>query len=95
MNFFKPNFWDKNQISLYSIFLSPVSIIIQLLYLLRNLLRKSNACPIPVICVGNIYLGGTGKTPFCIELYNILKSLDKKPVFIKKKIILIKMKNIY
>ncbi len=85
MIFFKPNFWDKNKISIYSIFLSPVSIVIQLLYFLRNFLKKSNKSPIPVICVGNIYLGGTGKTPFCIELYDILKSLNKKPAFIRKK----------
>ena len=85
MIFFKPNFWDKNKISIYSIFLSPVSIVIQLLYFLRNFLKKSNKSPIPVICVGNIYLGSTGKTPFCIELYDILKSLNKKPAFIRKK----------
>ena len=85
MNFFKPKFWDKNQISLYSIFLLPISLVVRLLNWLRYLFIKNQKCSIPIICVGNIYLGGTGKTPLCIELYHILKNLNKNPVFIKKK----------
>ena len=38
----------------------------------------------PVICVGNIYLGGTGKTPLTLELFKIIKSIGKNPGFIKK-----------
>ena len=38
----------------------------------------------PIICVGNIYLGGTGKTPLCIELAEILKKSNKKVAIIKK-----------
>jgi tetraacyldisaccharide 4'-kinase len=30
-------------------------------------------------------LGGTGKTPLCIEIFSILKNLNKKPAFIRKK----------
>jgi len=85
MKLFKPKFWDKKQISLYSILLLPISLIIQLLSRLKNYLIKNQKCPIPTVCVGNIYLGGTGKTPLCIEIYNIIKSLNKNPVFIKKK----------
>ena len=36
------------------------------------------------MCVGNIYLGGTGKTPFSIELLSILKQLGKKACFVMK-----------
>ena len=85
MKFFKPKFWDKNQISLYSIFLFPISLLIQLFNLLKRFITKGQKCSVPVICVGNIYLGGAGKTPFCIELYNILKNLGSRPVFIRKK----------
>ena len=85
MNFFKPRFWDKKQISAYSIFLLPISLIIQFFGKIRNLSTNGEKFSIPVICVGNIYLGGTGKTPICIELNSILKNLNKKTVYIRKK----------
>ena len=85
MKFFKPTFWDKNEISLFSILLFPVSLLIKLLGFFKRSLTKTHKCSIPVICVGNIYLGGTGKTPLCIELFSILKSLNKNPAFIRKK----------
>jgi len=85
MNFFKPNFWDKNKISFFSILLLPITYLFQLLIFLKHLLTKTYEAKIPVICVGNIYLGGTGKTPLCIEIFSILKSLKMNPVFIRKK----------
>ena len=85
MNFFKPKFWDENKISLVSIFLLPLAILVKLLISLKNFLVKSKKFPIPVICVGNIYLGGTGKTPLCIEIFSILKNLNMNPAFIRKK----------
>jgi len=85
MNFFKPKFWDKTEISLFSLLVYPITLIIKLLTFLRPLLTKKNQCSIPVICVGNIYLGGTGKTPLSIEIYSILKNLNMNPAFIRKK----------
>jgi len=85
MNFYKPKFWDKKQISAYSIFLLPLSIIIQFLAKIKNLLVSGKEISIPIICVGNIYLGGTGKTPICIELNTILKKLNKKAAYVRKK----------
>ena len=87
MKFLKPKFWDKNHISIYSILLLPFSWLILLINKLRSLLIKRNKFSIPVICVGNIYLGGTGKTPISIEIKKILDNLNKKSVFIKKKYI--------
>jgi tetraacyldisaccharide 4'-kinase len=84
MNFFKPKFWDKNQISFLSVLLLPISILIKLLSEFKRFLVKSNQCSIPVICVGNIYIGGTGKTPTCIEIFFILKNLNMNPAFIRK-----------
>ena len=85
MKFLKPKFWDNDQISLYSIFLLPVSLLIQIINFVRRLMVKSHKFSIPIICVGNIYLGGTGKTPLCSELFSILKNLNKNAVFIRKK----------
>ena len=85
MNFFKPKFWDKTEISLLSLFLYPIALIIKLLTFLKPFLTKKNQCSIPIICIGNIYLGGTGKTPLSIEIYSILKKLNMNPAFIRKK----------
>ena len=85
MKFFKPKFWDKKQISFFSILLIPIALLIILLNFFRRTFVKTQKCSIPVICVGNIYLGGTGKTPLCIEIFSILKKLNKNPVFIRKK----------
>ena len=45
--------------------------------------KKSTKFGIPIICVGNIYLGGTGKTPISEEIYKFKKN-GKKPAFVKK-----------
>ena len=85
MNFYKPKFWDKNQISFFAVLLFPVSLLIKVLSFFKRFLTKTNQSSIPIICVGNIYLGGTGKTPLCIEIFSILKNLNMNPVFIRKK----------
>ena len=85
MIFFKPNFWDKNKISFFSILLFPITILIKVVIFFKPYSVKNHKYPIPVICVGNIYLGGTGKTPIAIKIFSILKELNMRPVFIRKK----------
>ena len=85
MNFFKPKFWDKNQISFFSVLLFPFTLLIKFLVFFKTLLTKKYISSIPIICVGNIYLGGTGKTPLCVEIFSILKNLNMNPAFIRKK----------
>ena len=85
MKFFKPKFWDNNKISPFSILLLPITLLIKLFNFIKRIFIKTHHFSKPVICVGNIYLGGTGKTPLCIELFSILKSLNKNPSFIRKK----------
>ena len=87
MNFFKPKFWDKNHISFFSTLLFPIALLIKILFFFKSYLGKNQKFSIPVICIGNIYLGGTGKTPICIEIFEILKDLNMKPAFIRKKYI--------
>jgi len=83
MKILKPKFWDTKN-SLIGLFLLPLSIFFQILIILKNktITRKKNS--IPVICVGNIYIGGTGKTPLSIEIVKILETLNKKTAIVKK-----------
>ena len=80
MKFVKPLFWNSKNI--ISIILYPFSLITLIINELKELNLKRKFL-IKTICVGNIYLGGTGKTSLAIEIQNLLK--DKfKTVFIKK-----------
>ena len=85
MLLFKPKFWDKKYISFFSILLLPITFLIRMLIFIKKYFIKKHQFSIPVLCVGNIYLGGTGKTPLSIEIFKILKDLNMKPAFIRKK----------
>ena len=85
MNLFKPKFWDENKVSFFSVLLYPISLLIKIAAFIKCYLSTTNQFSIPIICVGNIYLGGTGKTPLCIEIFSILKDLNMNPAFIRKK----------
>jgi len=48
-------------------------------FLYRHGIKKSVKLPVPVIVVGNISVGGTGKTPLVIWIANYLKQAGRKP----------------
>ena len=74
MKFYKPKFWDKRgQINLISILLFPISWIIIIKNYYEDSKPKKNYYDFRTICVGNIYIGGTGKTPLVDNLANHLK----------------------
>ena len=83
MKLTKPKFWDK-KIGLFSILLFPVSLIFLLLIFLKRTFIKVNFFKIPIICVGNIYVGGTGKTPTSILLAHELSKLGKHTSILRK-----------
>ena len=82
MKLYKPKFWNKK--NFLSILLFPISLIVQLFAFIKQKSVKSLNFNIPIICLGNIYLGGTGKTPLSIYLANELKKRGKNPVIIRK-----------
>ena len=69
----KPKFWKKK--NFISIILFPLTLIILILNFFREKFITSKEFDIPVICIGNIYVGGTGKTPTSIFIGNELKNL--------------------
>ena len=79
----KPQFWKKKN-NIISLLLLPFSLFIQLLMIIKKRLTIQYSFKIPIICVGNIYLGGTGKTPLSIMIAQELKKLKRNPAIIKK-----------
>ena len=67
----KPKFW--NDINFLSVSLLPLCLITIIFNFLKTYIITGSRSNLPVICVGNIFAGGTGKTPLSIYIYNILK----------------------
>ena len=87
-------FIKKIQKSWYSksnltIVLLPLSWLFCIMVLLRRFLYRlkilrTSQLDVPVIIVGNLTVGGTGKTPLVIELANLLKEHDYRPGIISR-----------
>ena len=82
MNYKKPEFWGKKN-SIISILLYPISLIVIFVSNIKKYGRKRKF-KVPIICVGNIYIGGTGKTPISAEIFDIMKFFGKIPASVKK-----------
>ena len=80
MNLKKPIFWKQKNLISRSLY--PFSLITHLINFLKKLQNKKSF-KIKTICIGNIYIGGTGKTSLSIEINKILQK-KYKTVFIKK-----------
>jgi len=83
INIKKPLFWDKKK-NIISLILSPLTYFTKINNFIINSKTKYKPKNIFSICVGNIYVGGTGKTPLVLKLYELL-SKNKKSVIIGKK----------
>ena len=69
MNLKKPSFWEQSKPNLVSYILLPFSLPILLRNFLFQFIKKEKSSKIKTICIGNIYIGGTGKTPLTIKIY--------------------------
>lgn len=81
-----PEFWYKKDLisKFKALLLLPFSIIWILLSLIKKNFAKRYKSHLKVICIGNLSIGGTGKTPFSIQTYKILEILGYKPVFLTR-----------
>ena len=83
----KPNFWDYKKPNILSYFLLIFTFPLIINNYLINKRRNQNLSKtknIKTICVGNIYIGGTGKTPLSIKISQILNKINLKTAIIKK-----------
>jgi len=81
MRLIKPKFWQtKNFISFI---LYPLSLVTYLINVSKILFIKKKFA-IKTICIGNVFVGGTGKTSLAIEIDELLNK-KFKTIFIKKK----------
>ena len=83
MKIFKPNFWSKKN-HLLVFLLLPITLLLNVIIYFKRKIIKSKSSKIPIICVGNIYVGGTGKTPLSILICKELLNRSKNPALIRK-----------
>ncbi len=83
MNLKKPKFWDYKHLSVYAYILSPIAFLIRVI---NNFNKKTKAkkFKIKTVCIGNFYIGGTGKTSLSIKINKILKEKNIRSCFVKK-----------
>jgi len=83
MNLKKPKFWDFKEPNLIAYILLPFAFLLQYL---NNFFTRKNPYKfkIKTICVGNIYIGGTGKTSLSMQINKILNKKNIKTCFVKK-----------
>ena len=69
--FYSPNFWQK----FVSKLLLPLSYIYAFIVIIKKILSKEKDFDVKIISVGNLIVGGSGKTPLTLALY---KHFSKK-----------------
>ncbi len=79
----KPKFWDAGH-WFFPILLLPLTLITHLINFLKKRIIRPKKFNTNIICVGNIYIGGTGKTPASILIANELLKFKKNPVILRK-----------
>jgi len=83
MNLKKPKFWDYKYPNIFAYLFLPLAYLIQFFKILQKRNNNKNL-KIKTICVGNIYIGGTGKTSLSIKINEIFNKKKIKSCFVKK-----------
>ncbi len=74
-----PDFWYSDQQGPMPLLLSPFSSLYAFGGKLRKVLTTPASAEVPVICVGNLTAGGTGKTPTVLKLAQLLGAQGRQP----------------
>lgn len=77
-----PGYWsDLNPLSLL---LSPLGLLYNLGTRLNMSLHKPQKAAVPVVCIGNLTAGGTGKTPTAVSIAKLMQQAKRKPFFVSR-----------
>ena len=79
-----PKFWYKKNDTYLSNSLYPLSLLFRFGTKIRNFVSRKSSTGIPVICIGNIVVGGAGKTPVALKIGNLLKLNGYNPHFVSR-----------
>ena len=79
----KPKFWEQGY-WIIPLFLLPLTLLLSLVIYFKKKFTKPLKFNTYVICVGNIYVGGTGKTPAAVLLAKEFTKLGKKTAIVRK-----------
>jgi tetraacyldisaccharide 4'-kinase len=77
-----PDFWQKR--GLWPALLAPLGALYGLSVALKARRARPYDCGLPVICVGNLTAGGSGKTPIAIALAEMLRAKGQRPYFLTR-----------
>ena len=79
-----PKFWYKKNDTYLSNSLYPLSLLFRFGTKIRNFVSRKTSSGIPVICIGNIVVGGAGKTPVALKIGKILIMAGYNPHFLTR-----------
>jgi tetraacyldisaccharide 4'-kinase len=78
----EPSFWWRDR-AMAARLLAPAGAIYGAVAQMR-LQRRGHRAAAPVVCIGNLTLGGAGKTPVALATADILKKAGEQPVFLTR-----------
>ena len=77
-----PDFWQKR--GLLTALLAPLGALYGISVTLKARRARPYDCGLPVICVGNLTAGGSGKTPVAIAIAEMLRAKGHRPYFLTR-----------
>ena len=79
-----PKFWYLKKDSYLSNSLYPFSLLFRLGTKIRSFVGKEKKSYLPIICIGNIVVGGAGKTPVALKIGKLIKLNGYNPHFVSR-----------
>lgn len=79
-----PDFWQSGKRGAIAVLLSPLGWFYGLVTKTRLVTTRAWVSPVPVICIGNLVTGGTGKTPVALDLAKQLQAKGRNVHFLSR-----------